>query len=143
MRINGFRRDRVAQARGLAAFLLGKAMSQRGISLVEVLVALAIAGGALVMFLSSLGAGSKAGVVVWERTVAEGLAQSQIEYVKGQSYIVTPGAYDTVSPLPDGYAVLTETALLAGRDASIQKITVTVYRDGGLLLTRQALKVNR
>lgn len=143
MQANLIARGLLRRASGLAVSLSGKAARQGGISLIEVLVAMVIAGGAVVVFLSGLSTASKAGAIVWERTIAEGLAQSQVEYVKGQAYIVVPGAYDVISPVPDGFTVLTETAAVAGRDEDIQKITVTIYRGEERLLIRQALKVNR
>jgi len=60
--------------------------NERGISLIEVLIALAILGLVAVAFLSGLATASRALIIADERTTAESLARSQMEYVKSQLY---------------------------------------------------------
>ena len=60
--------------------------NERGISLIEVLIALAILGLVAVAFLSGLVTASRAIIIADERTTAESLARSQMEYVKSQEY---------------------------------------------------------
>jgi hypothetical protein len=77
--------------------------------------------------------------------VAENLARSQLEYTKSQTYIPLPNAvYATVTP-PAGYTVAVEAAeiLTPSTDTAIEKITVTVSRDGQSLLSVEDFKVNR
>ena len=70
---------------------------ESGVTLVETLVALAILGTVAVTFLSGLAATSKAVMVSQEKVIAEGLAKSQLEYIKAQSYIPT-AEYDPANP---------------------------------------------
>lgn len=116
---------------------------EEGIGLVEVLVALSIMGSAVVMFLSSLSTGSKAVGSIYEQTTAENVAQSQLEYTKSQDYAVAPASYDNIASLPPGFTVSAEALAIADRDSNIQRITVTVYRDGEPVLIKEDYKVNR
>lgn len=117
--------------------------TERGLGLVEVLVALALVSIAVVGFLSSLYTGARTVDILYERVTAENLARSQIEYIKSQSYLTAPASYQTLPSLPPGFAITTQTSAIAGRDDNIQKITVTVSRNGKTLLTLEDFKVNR
>lgn len=117
--------------------------SEKGVSLVEVLVALAITGSAVVMFLSSLSTGSKAVGSIYEKTAAEDVARSQLEYTKSQDYAAAPASYDNIASLPPGFTVSTEASAIADRDNNIQRITVTVYHNGEPVLVKEDYKVNR
>ena len=68
--------------------------SEKGIGLIEVLIALAILGLVAAAFLSGLATASKALIVADERTTAESLARSQMEYVKSQDYSNTNVDWD-------------------------------------------------
>lgn len=118
-------------------------VSQRGIGLVETLVALAIVGGAIAMFAGSLSTGARANRVVYEQVTAENVARSQIEYIQSQPYSPVPASYDILSDVPDGFAVATDVSAVPGRDANIQKVSVTISRGGKDILTLEALKLNR
>ena len=116
---------------------------QEGISLVEVLVAVAITGSAIIMLLSSLSTGSKAVGILYERVIAEDLARSQLEYTKSQSYLVAPASYAIITPLPHDFTVYANALAVTGRNNNIQKIVVTVYRNNKPLLVKEDFKVNR
>jgi len=60
---------------------------QRGIGLVETLVALVLLGLVGVALLNGLTTSSKAVIVSQEDVAAESLANSQVEYIKTQNYI--------------------------------------------------------
>jgi type II secretory pathway pseudopilin PulG len=115
---------------------------QPGLGLVETLVAVAILGIAVVAFVIALSVGSTAVGAQDEATATQGLAQSQLEYVKSQPY--DPGAvtYPALAT-PPGYDLTVAVAYVPGADADIQKITVTVLRDGDNVLTVSDYKVNR
>ena len=117
--------------------------NQEGMALVEVLVAVAITGGVVVMLLSSLSTGSGAVGIMYERTTAENLARSQLEYTKSQEYLLAPSSYDTIVSLPPDFTVSAEASAVTDRDDNIQKITVRVYRDGEPVLVKEDFKVNR
>jgi Tfp pilus assembly protein PilV len=140
---------RKGKRRGLAPTLahLGRAAgSQEGVGLVEVLVAVAILGMTVVALLAALSTGSIGVATKDEQVTAANLARSQLEYTRSQPYA---DLYETVTP-PAGYAVsvqadsVPEATSVPGADPStIQKITVTVTRNGETLLTVDDFKVDR
>ncbi len=132
--------------------------NSKGFSLIEVLIALALLGIIGVAFLSGLATASKALFIADERTTAESLARSQMEYVKNCSYeygaspsyeqvdvesLTHPGYFISVDapPIdPDTGAALAN----PGDDEGIQKITVTIeHPDGDEVITLDGYKVNR
>jgi len=82
---------------------------ERGITLIEVLIALAILGLVAAAFLSGLATASRAIIIADERTTAESLARSQMEYVKNQEYqLADPGdeaGYLKIEGIPAGYSI--------------------------------------
>ncbi len=60
---------------------------QRGIGLIETVVALAILGLIGVAFLNGLSTASRAVAMNQEKVIAESLAKSQLEHIKSQGYI--------------------------------------------------------
>lgn len=115
---------------------------QDGVGLVETLVAVAILGVTLVTLLAAISTGSIGVATTEERVTAENLARSQLEYTKSQAYLTAPASYATVTP-PAGYTVSAEATSIPEGDISVQKITVTVARDGDTLLTVEDYKVDR
>ena len=115
---------------------------QEGVGLVETLVAVAILGVTLVVLLAAISTGSTGVATTEERVTAENLARSQLEYTKSQPYSTAPASYATVTP-PAGYAVSADATSIPEGDSSVQKITVTVARDGDTLLTVEDYKVDR
>jgi type II secretory pathway pseudopilin PulG len=115
---------------------------QEGVGLVEVLVAVAILGITLVVLLSAISTGSVGVTTTEERVTAENLARSQLEYNKSLAYLTPPASYVTVTP-PAGYGISAEAASISGGDSYIQKITVTITRDGETLVTVEDFKVDR
>lgn len=113
-----------------------------GVALVEVLVAVAIIGITLVVFVSAVSTGSVGVAKTEEQVTAENLVRSQLEYTKSQTYLAAPASYATVTP-PAGYAISAEAASIPDADSSIQKITVTVTREGETLVTVEDFKVER
>jgi prepilin-type N-terminal cleavage/methylation domain-containing protein len=114
-----------------------------GFTVVEVLIALTILGTAAVMFLVSLSTGSKTVALMYEKNTAENLARSQLEYTKSQSFIPAPSSYSTITPIPSGFSVSTQTSQVAGRDANLQKVIVTVYHEKKIVLSLEDFKLNR
>jgi type II secretory pathway pseudopilin PulG len=116
--------------------------SQQGIGIVEVLVAVAILGTSVVAFVISLSTGSLAVNELDREAVAQGLAQTQMEYTKNYAYI--PGAVSyPILDVPDTYSVAVGVEALPGADTNIQKITVTVQKDSVGILSITDYKVNR
>jgi len=110
--------------------------SEKGFSLIEVVIAMALMGVVAAAFLSGLSTTSRGVSIADERATAESLARSQMEYVKNQGYDATndPPQYSEILP-PAGYNIefLPPPERLDPEgdgildDDGIQKITVTVY----------------
>ena len=143
-------------APSLKARVVSLAQSQKGLGLIEVLIAVAILGVVAVVFLSSLATSSRAIIIADERTNAESLTRSELEYVKSQpfsdvawSYDVSTTGYSTDSnypswwdatdpdfrKLPAEYSGYSANVIAEGYDANgdghndmgIWRITVQVY----------------
>jgi competence protein ComGC len=115
---------------------------EKGLGLVETLVAVAILGTAVVAFVAALSAGSIAVGEYDGEAVAQRLAQSQMEYTK--SYTYDPGA--VTYPLlnaPAGYVVSVAVNAVPNAGSDIQKITVTVARDGEEWIKVEDYKMDR
>jgi Tfp pilus assembly protein PilV len=118
------------------------AQEQRGLGLVETLVAVAILGTSVVAFVVALSAGSIAVGEQDKEAVAQGLVRTQLEYTKSYPYDSEATTYPAVD-LPEGYALSISVASVPGTDADIQKITVTVSRESESIITVEDYKVNR
>ena len=118
---------------------------QRGISLIETVVALAILGLIGVAFLSALTTTSKAVMISDEDVTVESLAKSQAEHIKAQDYIPVD-AYDPVTTCYEEIAIPADLisqydieiqapvrvpeAAEVGEPFELQKVTVVIKRDG-------------
>ena len=130
--------------------------NEKGISLIEVLIALAILGLVAAAFLSGLATASMSLFIADERATAESLARSQMEYVKSIDYVDEATSYPA-APIPQehidaGYSATITALPLHDPDKGIQKITVVVKHDGkeiftfirdGEKITLEGYKVNR
>jgi prepilin-type N-terminal cleavage/methylation domain-containing protein len=70
---------------------------EKGFSLMEVAIAMALLGVVAVAFLTALATGSRAIFIADERATAESLARTQMEYVRGQDYNAAPWNYTITS----------------------------------------------
>jgi hypothetical protein len=114
--------------------------SERGSTLVEAVVALALMGIIGVCFLSAVATSSSSRLIADECTSGRILAESQMEEVRKSSYAFT---YDP-APIPDeyaGYSALIEVDPF--RNGSIQKITVTISHNDKEVASLESYKVNR
>lgn len=139
---------------GPASTLLGRLhCDQRGISIAEELVSLAVLASAVGLviagiYLGSVGVRQKGGQVG-----ASVLAQSQLELIADTTYRADPTAvpYPTVEPVT-GFSVSTEVEYWTAPDGpftstlrndGLQRITVSVADGTGEILSVEELKVNR
>ncbi len=132
---------------------------EKGFSLLEVALALALLGVVAATFLTALATGSKSIMIADERATAESLARTQMEYVRSQEYSAAPWAYtldypdsgptrsstdeptwwDPANNKPEllsadyaGYTVIVSTEPLNGMlDDGIQVINVTIRHTVG------------
>jgi prepilin-type N-terminal cleavage/methylation domain-containing protein len=81
----------------------------RGFTLVEVLITVALIGVIAVAFFSFMSAAASALIHADERTIAESLARSQLEYAKNQGYNSTlvngQATYLKIPNIPVGYTI--------------------------------------
>lgn len=112
---------------------------EMGFGLVDAVIAVAVAGTAVVAFVAALSTGSLAVNELDEQTVAQRLAVSQLEEIKSSSYETSYSLVDT----PSGYSISVGVSSTPDADVNIQKITVTISRDGEGIFTVANYKVNR
>jgi prepilin-type N-terminal cleavage/methylation domain-containing protein len=104
---------------------------EKGFALIEVLLALGILAIVGTTFLIGIGVSSKAILVANERTTAESLARSQMEWVKELLYVDEASGYGLGPGLAAaGYTISTAAFPLNTPDDGIQRIVVTVKRSG-------------
>ncbi len=108
---------------------------ERGFSLLEVSVSLALLGIIGVGLLSALATVSSVTLKTDERQTASNLAETQMEYVKNQGYAAS---YTPVS-IPSGYTVTINATSL--QDSNIQKITIIAGREGKVPVRLEGYKV--
>lgn len=116
--------------------------SERGVALLEALVAVAIVATALVVFIAGLSTGLLSISQSDRLSTAHELARSQLEYTKASPYNAAPYTYATVTP-PAGYGVTSKASGISGGDANIELVTVQVMKDGAVVYTLEGYKVNR
>ena len=121
--------------------------NETGATLIETLVALTLLGIVGVAFLSGLATASKASIVANDRSTAESLARSQMEWVKEVDYVYEATGYPTapISSEEDytGYSAQIDAEPLNSPDEGIQKITVTIKHHDEEVLSFEAYKVDR
>ncbi len=125
--------------------------SEKGFTLIEVIIAIALLGIIAAGFFMALSTASKAIILADERTTAESLARSQMEYVKNQAYDDTnnPPVYQQLPSPPTDYTINITAEWLdpngdgTANDDGIQKITVTVSHNTKQVITLEDYKVDR
>ena len=121
-----------------------------GISLIEMIIALAMFSSAGTAVLLGVSAAHTSSTVVEGSAVAENLARNQMEYVFTQPYEAVGTPYPSVADdsslnitVPSGFGVSAMPQIYATPDAfsgSIQKVVVTVTRDGQSILVLESLR---
>jgi type II secretory pathway pseudopilin PulG len=114
--------------------------SEKGSSLLETIVALALLGIIGVVFLSATATSSGSRLVADEHTTARILAESQMENLKKQTYAF---AYDPIAIPADyaGYSAIVDIDNM--RNGNIQKLVVTIRHHDKNITTLESYKVNR
>ena len=118
----------------------------KGFALLETVLAIGLLGIVSLVFLGSINTSTKATMVSDERATAESLALSEIEYIKGYpyDYYATEYPVDPTLDIPSGWSLPNPTVeALHATDDGIQKITITVQRDGEDKLSILIYKVDR
>ena len=114
--------------------------SEKGTSLIETVVALALLGIIAVAFLGALATTSNTRLIADEHASARILAESQMENIKKQTYAFS---YDPVTIPAEypGYSAVIDIDNL--RNGNIQKIVVTINHHDRDIETLECYKVNR
>jgi prepilin-type N-terminal cleavage/methylation domain-containing protein len=105
--------------------------SQRGVSLIEVVIAIGLLGIVGVALANGLGGSSKALVVSDERTTAESLARTQMESIKSETYDAS-GNYAKAN-MPGDYDADIRVASVSDNSTTrdpeeIQRVVITIKR---------------
>ena len=127
--------------------------SQKGLTLVEVVIALAVFAAIAVSLFIALNVSHRTTHSVNQETTAESLTRAVLEYVKSCDYddINNPPVYgvDPTLDIPTKYSIEVAAERLDPEgdgfddDDGIQKVTVQVKYDGDLILTTENYKVDR
>lgn len=122
---------------------------EKGFSLIETIVAVAIAAIVVPIFLGGLATSTRATFSADIMTTAENLAISQIEDAKEQPYDATnnPPVYSLIADIPAPYTITVDASRLdydgdgLDDDDGIQSIVVRVQHDGHQLITLEDYKI--
>ena len=139
--------------------------SSKGLTLIEVLIALTIFGIIAITFLLGLATSYHALVIADERTSAESLTRTELEYIKGTSYVDlangfsyhlpgVPPSWDPSHSLDSEYSSYSVNVTgvpidpnthepLGEGDQGLQQITVEVYHGAKLVLSTVDYKAMR
>ena len=126
---------------------------ERGTTLVEELVTVAITGIGIVVLVAMITTGVIGVRQVDDKVLAESLARSQLEIIKDTAYQADPVSvpYPAVAPIPNYNVAVgieywnasSSTFVSAVRNDGLQKITVTVSSAGTPLVQTAEYKVDR
>ena len=125
--------------------------NEKGFSLIDVLLAVALAGILGLAVPSALSGALRATASTNQYLEAESLARSQMDHIQNQPYDVVnnPPLYEILSDLPDNYSIVTPVATrLDSRgdgfdnDDGLQQITVAVKHGSKIVFTLIDYKVN-
>jgi prepilin-type N-terminal cleavage/methylation domain-containing protein len=117
---------------------------QKGVTLVEALIAVAILGVIAVGIFLALNVSLKTTALVDQSTTAESLTRTALEIIKQSDYETDAADYqdevDANMAWGDRYDVQVAAPLPLADD--VQQVTVDVYYDGVLVTTTDAYKAN-
>lgn len=119
---------------------------EKGISLIDTIVAVCLLGIVSAIFLGSMGTAAKATMISEERVTAEILARTQIEYIKDYpyDYYATEYPVDPTLDIPYGWSMDNPTVeALHGTEDGIQKVTITVQCQERTIFSSFMYKVDR
>jgi type II secretory pathway pseudopilin PulG len=114
---------------------------ETGSSLLETIVALALLGIIAVAFLGALATSSNARSIADEHVSARILAESQMEDIKKQNYLLSYTVNSSMLAEYPGYSISNPQVVSLGN--GIQKITITVSHHNRVIHTLESYKVDR
>ncbi len=113
--------------------------NEKGFTALETIIAVALIGLISAAFMSALTTACESFVTVDSETTARNLAESQMEFVKGQAY---SGNY-TPASVPAEYGGYTVEIITSQLRTDIQRVTVSVDRGGEEITSLRSYKINR
>jgi prepilin-type N-terminal cleavage/methylation domain-containing protein len=114
--------------------------NQKGSTLIEVIVALALLGAIGVAFLSALATTSKSRTISTEHTAARIIAASQMDTILNEPYA---SSYSPVPAAPEYEGYTTSIDIVNFPDGNLQKITVMVKHRDKVVTKLESYKVIR
>jgi type II secretory pathway pseudopilin PulG len=115
--------------------------AERGTSLLETIVALALLGIISVVFLGALATTSNSRVIADEHASARILAEAQMEDIKKQSYLSSYNVTESILVEYPGYSAQIDVDNM--RNGNIQKIVITVSHHNRNVTTLEGYKARR
>lgn len=114
---------------------------QKGLALLEALIATAIVGTTFVAMVMGQGGSSPSSKADLDAITSE-IARGQLESLYNADYMPHPATYPSV-PVPDSYTVTAKTAAVEGANHNIEKVIVTVSKDGQPVLVVETYKTSK
>ena len=118
--------------------------NQKGMTLIETIVAIAIIGAVCVVFLQGLVVSSKGTLEADEQATAESIARCQMEWVQGLRYVDNATQYSSASLDAfsdyEAYSANITAQPLSSPEDGIQKITITVLHCGDAVMSIEGYK---
>jgi type II secretory pathway pseudopilin PulG len=120
---------------------------EKGVTLLETVIAVSILSTVAVAFLSGISTSSKGVYISDEGATAESLARTQMEWAKNASYSYNATSY-SIASIPAGRDYVNYSANITAEplhepDDGIQKISVTITRSGETVFRLEGYKVDR
>ncbi len=116
--------------------------SENGFTLVEMLVAVAILAVMGVGILAAMTLSSKVLISTDNSETAQNLAVAEMEYIKSLNYNTNHYDFDAnLIPSGSGYTVTVTNPPEPLQDGNLQKITVTISRNGTTVTTLEGYKI--
>ena len=125
--------------------------SEAGFSLIEILLALALAGIFAATVPSALSGTMRATIITNHHITAESLARSQMDYIQNQPYdsVNATPVYALIPDIPASYSIITPMAARldprgdgTDNDDGLQEITVAVKQNDKIVFTLIDTKLN-
>ena len=115
-------------------------LNGRGSMLAETMIAVTIIGVVGTAVAASLSTARNSGTIVEEATIAENIARNHMESVFAAPYLSPPVTFPALTGLDPGYASTAVAQEYVPGDLRIEKIVVTVTRDGSQSLVIETLR---
>lgn len=114
---------------------------EKGLALLKTLIATAIIGATFFAAVMGQGGGSPSPEAELD-AIASDIARAQLESAYRADYMPHPATYPSV-PVPDSYTVTARTAAVEGANPNIEKVIVTVSKDGQVELVVETYKTSK